>query len=617
MRPIHRNLLAILPLLLASSCATIPEPQCSPGRTDLAHCPPPDAVDDEQINALYELRTWLAPSEQKLDPIQLGAEAEIPVNNAQAKILGPSHDDALNSLAAKIWMIENAEHTVDAMYYIFKRDAAGYALLGAMCNAVKRGVDVRIMVDSLGSFHPGHSELRALETCADEAGWIRNEQGQVTTRRARVQVVIFNALTKLKFNRRSHDKLLVVDGHFDDKAYVMTGGRNVSLDYYGIKEDGSKDPHAYRDLEILVRPGKKSDDEKYTVGHVTEIYYTLLFQHRGNSRIRPDKAKTEISDERYFDVYKHERNKGQQYLAFIKSLPEIAQRYQAMPAYMSEGFHDSRIRLAHQLSNLTATRVTTDVLGNLERNPNSILYMINAITNQGREDRGRSGTLRIVSPYLFSGKYKDENGEVVYDGAKQTLEWLQNNPDFRIEVITNSVLTGDNVFTQAIIDMDMAPRFLLTPEMQQTWLLDLEQSEFNPEVTASEEWQRLIDHPQVFIYETGRLDSVLLGGDTDYGKLHAKYIVGEQAAFVGTSNFDYRSNLYNNEMGFFIQSQDLIDDLNEVFEQLKATSYRWGTPEWLEMRKQLMATGTSKGKWAYRQRGTFKTIRGLGLEYLM
>jgi putative cardiolipin synthase len=617
MRLLHRNLLAIFTLLLASSCATIPEPQCSPERTDLAHCPPPDAVDDEQINALYELRTWLAPSEQKLDPIQLGAEAEIPVNHAQAKIIGPSRDDSLNSLAAKIWMIENAEHTVDATYYIFKRDPVGYALLGAMCNAVKRGVDVRIMVDSLGSLHPGHSELRALETCAEEAGWIRNEQGQLTTRRARVQVVIFNALTKLKFNRRSHDKLLVVDGHFDDKAYVMTGGRNVSLDYYGIKEDGAKDPNAYRDLEILIRPGAKNADETYSVGRVTEIYYTLLFQHRGNSRIRPDKSKTEITDERYFDVYKHERNKGQQYLTFIKSLPEVAQRYEAMPGYMSEGFHDTRVRLAHQLSNLTAQRVTTDVEANLERNPNSILYMISTITSRGRDDRGRSGTLRIVSPYLFSGKYKDENGDVVYDGARQTLEWLQNNPDFRLEVITNSVLTGDNVFTQAIIDMDMAPRFLLTPELQQAWLADLEESEFSADLVASEEWKRLIDHPQVFIYETGRLDSTLLDGDTHYGKLHAKYIVGDRAAFVGTSNFDYRSNLYNNEMGFFIQNPGVIEDLNEVFEQLKATSYRWGTAEWLEMRKKLMATGSSKGKWAYRQRGTFKSIRAFGLEYLM
>jgi phosphatidylserine/phosphatidylglycerophosphate/cardiolipin synthase-like enzyme len=147
--------------------------------------------------------------------------------------------------------------------------------------------------------------------------------------------------------------------------------------------------------------------------------------------------------------------------------------------------------------------------------------------------------------------------------------------------------------------------------------LDPDESEFKADVTGSAEWRQLIDHPQVFLYETGRLDSVQLGGDTHYGKLHAKYIVGDQAAFVGTSNFDYRSNLYNNEMGFFIQNSGVVADLNEVFEQLKATAYRWGTPEWLEMRKRLMATGSSKGKAAWRQRGIFKTIRALGLEYLM
>ena len=40
-------------------------------------------------------------------------------------------------------------------------------------------------------------------------------------------------------NRRSHDKLLVVDGVFPGKAMVITGGRNISLSYYGLKADGS------------------------------------------------------------------------------------------------------------------------------------------------------------------------------------------------------------------------------------------------------------------------------------------------------------------------------------------------------------------------------------------
>ena len=50
---------------------------------------------------------------------------------------------------------------------------------------------------------------------------------------------------------------------------------------------------------------------------------------------------------------------------------------------------------------------------------------------------------------------------------------------------------------------------------------------------------------------------------------------------------------------------------------LKATSYRWGTPEWLQMRKELMAGDSKKAGPARKQRAIFKTIRALGIEYLM
>ncbi len=163
----------------------------------------------------------------------------------------------------------------------------------------------------------------------------------------------------------------------------------------------------------------------------------------------------------------------------------------------------------------------------------------------------------------------------------------------------------------------MAPRFLLTPELQKAWLSGVEKGEFNPDVVESEEWKRLINHPQVFIYQTGRLDSIILGGNENYGKLHAKFIYGKIGGFVGTSNFDYRSNLYNNELGFFFQGDEVRDELADVFEQLKATSYRWGSPEWLEMRKKVMQSDSSKAGPARKQRGIYKTVRALGLEYLM
>ena len=171
----------------------------------------------------------------------------------------------------------------------------GYALVGAMCNAVKRGVDVRVTVDSLGSFSGSHSTLKALETCADEAGFMRNSEGLMTTKKARVQVVIFNSISKIgNPNRRSHDKLLVKDGSFEDKSAVITGGRNISEDYYGIRGDGSVDPVPFRDAEILIRSTEKVVEEDITVGELSETYNSILFLLDFNKRITPSRSNDSV-----------------------------------------------------------------------------------------------------------------------------------------------------------------------------------------------------------------------------------------------------------------------------------------------------------------------------------
>ena len=94
-------------LMLLQACAGIPERDCPPGTQDLPDCPPAEAVDDEKIDALYEMRTWLPPSKLTIDPIKLGKEAEIPINEAEARVIGPRQDEALDSLALKIWLIED------------------------------------------------------------------------------------------------------------------------------------------------------------------------------------------------------------------------------------------------------------------------------------------------------------------------------------------------------------------------------------------------------------------------------------------------------------------------------------------------------------------------------
>ena len=156
--------------LLQIGCATTPaNPVCPAGTQNLPDCPPLNAIVDQGINHIYEYRTWQSPKELDDDPIAYGMNADIPVQGAKGKILGPTYEGAIDSLAAKLWMIENAEHTIDFGYYIFTPDIVGYSMIGALCDAVKRGVDVRVMVDSMGSSKTSRTTLAALGTCADHA----------------------------------------------------------------------------------------------------------------------------------------------------------------------------------------------------------------------------------------------------------------------------------------------------------------------------------------------------------------------------------------------------------------------------------------------------------------
>jgi putative cardiolipin synthase len=588
-------------VLLFSGCATLDQQASCPAGQVGSACIPVDAIEDASVSRSYESRTWVAPDDMEVDTIQLGMATEIPIQGAQAKFLGPSQEDGLRSLAGKIWMIDQAEHTIDATYYIFSRDLVGQAMLGALCKAVERGVDVRLMVDSAGSWHPTHPYLKALTNCSDNAGFMRNTDGQVTNKRARAQVIIFNALSKAdaSINRRSHDKMLVIDGYYPDKAIVLTGGRNVSLDYYGIKEDGSVDPAAYKDLEMLLKPAADRDADEYTVGSISEIYLGVIYLNNGNKFLTSSTS------------HKSQAEKSQESLATLRGLELFDHYYREMDSYMAGGFFETKVRLAHELANLQSEKVVENFQENLDSNPNSIVGLLNRI---GAEFDALK-TIRIVSPYLFIPKYTNSAGEVLHDGKIEIEKWLAADPERTLEIITNSVLTSDNTMAQSIIDIDMAPRMLLSEDIKEAWQAETWEGETNQEVVGSEEWKKLIANPRIKFYELGKLDSEILGGDKYYGKLHAKFILTDQIGFVGTSNFDYRSRLYNNEMGFFFDSDELRGELTAIFEDLKNDSYLWGSPEWLEMRNNLRLVGGKKGKNTYNQRKTYKLLEESGLKW--
>ncbi len=118
-------------------------------------------------------------------------------------------------------------------------------------------------------------------------------------------------------------------------------------------------------------------------------------------------------------------------------------------------------------------------------------------------------------------------------------------------------------------------------------------------------------------YETGKIDSAKLGeGQAHYGKLHAKFFLDQRIGFVGTTNFDYRSRLYNSEMGYFFNSEALANDLDDAFDHLVEMSYLWGSLEWLELRRKTINAKGMKGWSTKHQRKVWKTLKSTGLHWL-
>lgn len=108
---------------------------------------------------------------------------------------------------AMIQAINNAKHSIALQSYIFDHDRAGLALTQALKEACGRGVEVRVLIDSVGSRYSRPPITSTLLT-----GGVKTALFMTT----------FPGLRLAYANLRSHRKLLITDGR-----YALTGGMNI------------------------------------------------------------------------------------------------------------------------------------------------------------------------------------------------------------------------------------------------------------------------------------------------------------------------------------------------------------------------------------------------------
>ena len=492
-------------------------------------------------------------------------KADAPIKGKTKLVLDPRE-----GYLAKIMMIRNAKKTIDLSYYIFKSDDTGNAILHEIRQAIKRGVKVRILVDSSGSISkaPFYNDIKSLVALSGRP--ILDADGNPTGQLAKAEAVLFNPIFNVRahvanwfrkihnlfvldgeklpeitfnINRRSHDKILLVDAQSTEDAMAIIGGRNIADHYYNVN-DGEKNP--VLDAEIMIK-GFSHVDAEGNIQNALEDHFNKIYYYLANKNFENFLFK--INREQVRTQFKKMRTSADNLLSedgiLSEQLEEMTQKN-----FLEEGFEEGLISVLNEIQNLSRTKIFLQPRGPHNRkNGNSLVDKLHAEIAKAQH------TVDIVSPYFW---VPDEEVDFM-------IEWAKKDPKRRIRIFSNSITTTDNVIAQAMVDATFSDSIL--KKIKGTPLEN-----------------------QVQIYSYGRIDDEVLGGQTRYGFLHAKIaLVDGKSMTVSTSNLDPISRHLNSEVGTNIEGlgpdSKNIAKIKNFIEEIAKNSTLYGSKEWQEIRK--------------------------------
>ena len=141
----------------------------------------------------------------------------------------------MDAFGARLSLMDQAEKSIDAQYFLMKPDSAGLVFSAELLQAADRGVRVRFLLDDIF-------------TTVDDRGLILlNEHPNIEMRIfnpiARKGIYAFNYAGHFKLaNRRMHNKSFTVDNQV-----AVVGGRNIAEEYFQLDTTGE-----FIDFDMLV-----------------------------------------------------------------------------------------------------------------------------------------------------------------------------------------------------------------------------------------------------------------------------------------------------------------------------------------------------------------------------
>ena len=411
-------------------------------------------------------------------------------------------DKGEDALLARAWLADHAEKTIEVQYFIWSTDNIGILASEALLRAADRGVKVRVIVDDLLIDAPDKS-LLALAKHPNVEIHIYNPQHSVGTPFYKRLMNI--AVNFRGVNQRMHDKTFIVDGKL-----AITGGRNMAAEYFDYNQK-----YNFRDRDALllgdVAKDMQASFEKFwhsPLSAPVEDLYDGLGLMQKHVTVKDDEIQKIYSD-------LHD---------YANSPENFTPENRKAISDMSKAF----AALAEKII-WTPIEFISDTPGK-----NNYKYIMGGggVTTQKLAQLVENAQTQIViqSPYLVMSS---QAKKLFKDALKRGV---------KVRINTNSMASTDNL--EAFSGY--------RNQRDQLIKMGIEVYEYKPDPQIKQKLvQRVLPKdakPPVFA-------------------IHAKtMVVDAKTVFIGTFNFDPRSQNLNTEVGVIVQNEALANNVQSAIE---------------------------------------------------
>lgn len=456
--------------------------------------------------------------------------------------------DAFQSIAARVHLIRKAQHTLDLQYYIWVDDFIGHLMLQELLKAADRGVKVRLLIDDQN----GTQLDDTLVALAQHPNISIRLYNPYKYRNLRVIDYIFRFNN---INHRMHNKLIVADG-----AIAVTGGRNISSEYFDASES-----FQFTDMDVLFYGTAVEQANKVFLNfwNYDLSYPVQNIIAQGSAE---DLAQLRLGYSKTSSKNRMENNVDQKVNQEQKNL-EI-QLTQQQPAWAKAYFladHPNKTKAQakdHQL-----------------------------IHNQILQKMGQPKTeFELVSAYFVP----TEQGTTYLSKLAKS--------QVKVRILTNSLVANDVALVHAFYQKYRKPLLASGAKLY----------EFKPYIERERRtWYEVM---------TG---NVIPAKGKNTSSLHAKFFDVDDKVFIGSFNFDPRSIHLNTEVGLMVHSDQLQAEVSTLLDHyLPTVAYELkldaqGNVIWLEQKDGAVIEHKTEPESTKFQRFMIKAVSYLPIEWMI